>query len=78
MPSDASVRVSWRTEPPSPAQRRAWIALWNKLLGDAGPASKKEEPQAGEPEADATVSSGHNLSELSNDNTIVFDSRQNL
>lgn len=64
--SKPMVRIQWCDTRPSPAQRQAWVWLWNRLLGQ-----EKLQPQAGEPGAAtvATVSGGHNLvSEQGNGN----------
>jgi hypothetical protein len=63
--------ITWRREPPAPAQRAAWDKLWTRLLGHPGP--ETPQPQEDTPGAvdGATVSGGHNSNEdTANDNRI--------
>ena len=69
-PSEQPCPITWRQEPPTPAQRAAWRQLWARLLGHPGP--ETPQPQEETPRAvdGATVSSGHNLvKEQDNDST---------
>ena len=40
-PSEQPCRITWREEPPTPAQRAAWNKLWRRLLGQSGPETTK-------------------------------------
>jgi hypothetical protein len=69
-PSERPCPITWRQEPPTPAQRAAWERLWARLLGHPGP--ETSQPQEETPGAvdGATVSGGHNLlNEQDNDST---------
>ena len=65
--------ITWRQEPPTPAQLAAWDRLWAWLLApvDAGPETAQPQNHVGPRAATvATVCGGHNfLSEPDNDNT---------
>jgi hypothetical protein len=69
-PSERPCHITWRQEPPTPAQLAAWHQLWARLLGHPGPETRQ--PQEDTPGAvdGATVSGGHNLlNEQDNDST---------
>ena len=69
-PSERPCHITWRQEPPTPAQRAAWRQLWARLLGHISP--ETPQPQEEPPGAvdGATVNGGHNLlKEQDNDST---------
>jgi hypothetical protein len=67
--TEPQVHITWRQEPPTPAQRAAWERLWARLLGHPGPTPQPQEETPGAVDG-ATVSGGHNLlKEQDNDNT---------
>jgi hypothetical protein len=71
-PSERPCHITWRQEPPTPAQRAAWERLWARLLGHPGP--ETPQPQEDTPGAvdGATVRGGHNSNEdTTNDNRIA-------
>jgi hypothetical protein len=72
-PSEQPCHISWRQEPPTPAQLAAWRQLWTRLLGHPGP--ETPQPQEDTPGAidGATVSGGCNLNEdTANDTRIAL------
>jgi hypothetical protein len=72
-PSEQPCHITWRQEPPTPAQRAAWRQLWARLLSHPGP--ETPQPQEVSPGAVdcATVSGGHNVNEdTTNDSRITL------
>jgi hypothetical protein len=70
-PSEQPCHITWRQEPPTPAQRAAWDKLWARLLSPPGP--ETPQPQEDPPGAidGATVSGGRNFNEdMANDTRI--------
>ena len=77
------IQITWRQEPPTPAQRRAWDLLWRRLLGKyrtqttealgAGipSASTNFEPDLCERQAAATASEHNHSQRSSRDCTIL-------
>jgi hypothetical protein len=69
-PSEQPCHITWRHEPPTPAQLAAWRQLWARLLSQPGP--ETPQPQEVSPGAVdcATVRGGHtHLNEYNNDST---------
>ena len=59
-PSERPCHITWRQEPPTPAQRAAWERLWARLLGHQ---PRNTTAPGGYPGAidGATVSGGRNF-----------------
>ena len=45
--TEPQVHITWRQEPPTPAQRAAWDKLWTRLLGQPGPETRQPQDWAG-------------------------------
>ena len=75
-PSERPCSITWRQEPPTPAQLAAWRQLWTRLLGDPAPpmtealgvaiprASRNNEPDCAD-QAAATASTSPRLGDIS-------------
>jgi hypothetical protein len=60
-PSERLCHITWRQEPPTPAQCAAWKRLWTRLLGQPGPGTPQPQEETPGAVDGATVRSGHNL-----------------
>ena len=70
-PSEMQIHITWRQEPPLPAQLAAWDRLWRRLLDNCG-AGKKREPHEDSPGAvdgAAAANGNHIVSEHANNIT---------
>jgi hypothetical protein len=50
--TEPQVHITWRQEPPTPAQLAAWRQLWTRLLGHPGPETRRPQDWAGPRAAD--------------------------
>ena len=75
-PTEPQVHITWRQEPPTPAQRAAWRQLWARLLEpiERGPETRQPQDLSNPGAATvATISSGHNFNEdIIHDSTITL------
>jgi hypothetical protein len=46
-PSEGPCPITWRQEPPTPAQRAAWRQLWARLLSQPVPETRQPQDWAG-------------------------------